>query len=51
MFRLSSDAGDGCNVEDLYKFADETGLLERHGRWREATFLQSEVRAAGSALA
>ena len=44
MLRLSSD---DCDVEDLYKFADQTGLLSTHGRWREATFLESEVRPAG----
>ena len=46
VIRLSSD-GEGCSVEDLYKFPDQTGLLDRHARWREeqATFLESEVRA------
>ena len=46
VIRLSSD-GEGCNVEDLYKFPDQTGLLDRHARWREdqATVLESEVRA------
>ena len=48
MFRLSSDGeAEGCNVEDLYKFADQTGLLDIHGRWREAACLESEVRAGG----
>ena len=43
VIRLSSDA-EGCHVEDLYKFPDQTGLLDSHGRWREATSLESEVR-------
>lgn len=48
MFRLSSDGeAEGCNVEDLYKFSDQTGLLDIHGRWREAACLESEVRAGG----
>jgi len=45
-YRLSSDGGgEGCNVEDLYKFPDQTGLLDRHGRWREGQgiFLESEA--------
>ena len=53
MLRLSrddSDEGEACDVEDLYKFADQTGLLSSHRRWREATFLESEVRPGGSAL-
>ena len=50
MFRLSSDGeAEGCNVEDLYKFADQTGLLDLHGAWREGTFLESEVRPGVSA--
>ena len=56
MLRLSRDesdegeASEACDVEDLYKFADQTGLLSSHRRWREATFLESEVRPGGSAL-
>ena len=40
--RLSED-GDGCDVEELYKFSDQTGILDIHGRWRAQAFSQEEV--------